>query len=148
MTHPSHPTHTGKDVCDAVAMNTCSKLTCNVCAETITAHKPAYECLPCDFKLCDKCYKGYQHPVHVQHHLFVVNPFGKTWKCSICHKMDDSNYYDCKVCNLNICKRCFMPTDTLLHEHRLNYTDVRYEYNFSKGEWCCDCCGRKERSGN
>ena len=119
MTHPSHPTHTGEDVCDAVAMDT------------------------------RKCYEGSQHPVHVEHRLCLVNHLvGKKCKCEICHEMVVSNYYHCKICNFNLCKRCFLPTDTLLHEHRLDHTDVRYTSNYTKGEWCCDCCGGNNGSGN
>ena len=119
MTNPPHPTHTGKDVCDAVAMDT------------------------------RKCYEGSQHPVHVEHRLCLVNHLvGKKCKCEICHEMVVSNYYHCKICNFNLCKRCFLPTDTLLHEHRLDHTDVRYTSNYTKGEWCCDCCGGNNGSGN
>lgn len=143
MIHPLHPVHTGKDECDAVVTDTRNNNTCSACAETITAHKPAYECLPCDFKLCRKCYEGHRHPVHVEHRLFLTNPNGKKWKCEVCLKMGDKmgNYYHCAYCNFNLCKRCFMPSNSPLHVHRLNHTDVRYTYDCTRGEWCCDCCG-------
>ena len=155
MNHPLHPVHTGKDECDAVVVDNCGLQKCSLCKATITSFKPAFDCLPCGFKLCHDCYRGFKHPAHVEHALFWLNPtqqHGRTWKCGACDKIGTQNgetrCYHCKDCDFNLCKSCFEAIKRPLHEHFLSRTDVRYKYHRSFGEWCCDSCGRNNGPQN
>ena len=154
-THPLHSVHTGRNECDAVLVDQAARQTCSQCQSEIFTRNPAFYCRLCDFKLCRGCDKGSQHPAHVQHSLYYLDPsqkYGGTWRCNICKKscqdMGETCCYHCPVCKFDICKNCFSPVNRPLHEHCLIRTDVRYVYHQSNGEWCCDICGHNNGPGN
>ena len=149
MTHPLHPVHTGRDDVDAAVFGrsrTTSQL-CSHCGKTIQSSDPAFQCQPCDFKLCSNCDKtrGYAHYAHISHYLFLVNLVHEIWTCNGCNKscteIKETSCYLCNVCKFYLCLSCFEPKRYLLHQHDLTKTDVRSVYPGSRGGWKCDCCG-------
>lgn len=157
MTHPLHPFHTGRDVINAVVDGAAvvANDSCSYCGdERIKNSRPAFQCHPCDFKLCSTCAQteGYAHPAHISHYLYLVNIVDETWKCNGCgnssRETNDSSCYFCSSCKFYLCRKCFEPRRYPLHQHDLTKTDVRCVYHRSSGAWICNCCGGNNGVGH
>lgn len=108
---------------------------CDACLRVFTelTAPMSHHCQLCDIDICDKCFTGsWKHTLHAQvsyHSLKPVDPRliyrnYMNWFCDVCGReftfKDSETFFNCSVCQYDICSDCFHGEKHHLHKHPLS----------------------------
>ncbi|KAK9068848.1 hypothetical protein SSX86_012964 [Deinandra increscens subsp. villosa] len=119
---------------------------CFLCEEEIKwFHRYYYTCQQCDYsihKFCAKLPPRLEDTCHA-HTLYFLQP-SDDWRCTICHKRHNSNYfsYHCSQCNFNVDVNC---ATKFLQKNIVHHPSHKHPLAcLTKHIICeCDACGKK-----
>ena len=124
---------------------------CTLCLKVKSSNK-GYKCNSCPLIICDECANKiviyhYSNSMH-EHSLCMIND--ENCQCNKCNKNLFANknfYFNCKICNFNLCLNCYYPErsegnneETPIHQHPLkNISDLN--------TFICNLCENEIKGG-
>ncbi|XP_062512576.1 uncharacterized protein LOC134188420 [Corticium candelabrum] len=116
----------------------------------------SYQCIECNFDLCETCFHSQSHPLH-EHPLLLADArvvyghYNARWFCDHCgmsSTRSSSNIsHHCPKCQFDLCVNCVAGQQHHLHPHKLLLANsyVVYSSQLYNGQWFCDNCKKSSR---
>lgn len=130
--HPFHHHRLKKARVSLVYPETGGQWRCDACQKVFTelTAPTSNHCSQCEVDICDKCFTGSWKSIHhgAHHTLKPVDPrllYRKymSWICDSCEReftsSNSETFFNCSVCQYDICSDCFMGEKHHLHQHPL-----------------------------
>lgn len=138
--------HTLKPMDPRIEYRTYQEWTCDNCNSLFSclSENIAFHCSKCNFDLCEKCFSGEKHHLHLHPIVLIKAKSNSMLKCSNCENPIHQTYYHCKhqSCKYCLCVNCHSRQPQLhpYHPHPLHVCDPLVQYPQSGGMWHCDRC--------
>ena len=130
--HPFHHHRLKKAQVSLIYPQTDGQWRCDACQKVFTkvTAPMSYHCPQCEVDICDKCFTGsWKTVLHNSYHpLKPVDPrlsYRKyiNWYCDVCDReftsKDSETFFNCFVCQYDVCSDCFHGEKHHLHQHPL-----------------------------
>jgi hypothetical protein len=147
--HADMPDHSLRPVDPRIEYRAYQEWMCDNCDRAFSCRRSedkAFHCGKCNFDLCETCFAGEKHHLHLHPMVELQSKDGSVLYCSNCEKQihQQTYYYHCRKqsCHYFLCVDCFskQPERHPYHSHPLHVSDPMAVYPQSGGMWHCDQC--------
>ena len=146
--HPFHHHRLKKALVSLIYPETGGQWRCDACQRVFTelTAPMSNHCPQCEIDICDKCFRGeWRHILHKpSHSLKPIDPrleYRKyiNWVCDVCQReftsRDSETFFNCSVCQYDLCSDCFHGEKHHLHQHPLSLVSKETH----GGDICSNC---------
>lgn len=133
--HPFHHHRLKKANVVLVYPETEGQWRCDACQKVFTelTAPASHHCPLCEIDICDKCFNGtWKHVLHTVSRYHTLKPTDPrltyrkylNWFCDVCEReftsTNSETFFNCSVCQYDICSDCFHGEKHHLHQHPLS----------------------------